>query len=105
MLIMWRALAAVAAVGASRAISLVTDARTAVSVTGARPDVAVHTSWPVLTTVSGGLIAGGGLVVALFGGSWSGMSSRYEAPQSAAPATRDDAALWSALDRGEDPTV
>lgn len=69
--------------------------------------VQVTLVWPLLTLISGLLIAfAGGLTVA-FAARWSAMASRYEAPTAAAVRERPvtDIALWAALDRGDDPTA
>lgn len=67
--------------------------------------------WPLLCLAAGVLVlAAGGLALAR-GGHWSAMGARYDAPSSrpaVGPATGPDAppaALWDALDRGDDPTT
>jgi hypothetical protein len=68
-------------------------------------ELAVHVSaWWVLSLVGGVLLAASGLLTAVRGRRWPGMSSRYERPGPARPATDDPASLWKALDRGDDPT-
>jgi uncharacterized membrane protein (TIGR02234 family) len=71
--------------------------------------VAAHSaSWWLLAVVGGVLVTLAGVAAVARGGSWPGMSSRYE--NAAAPATARAADtgtakdLWDALDRGEDPT-
>ena len=103
-LLAWRAISASRTVSHARAISLVTDRRGGV---GVSPHSVVHITahpiWPILTVGAAmlALIAGG--LVMIFGARWSSMSTRYEAPSSTAPPT--DEGMWTALDRGDDPTV
>ncbi|WP_042395732.1 TIGR02234 family membrane protein [Streptacidiphilus carbonis] len=91
---------------AARAIGLTRAAATGVE----------HTLWPWAGALGGVLLILGGLLVLARGRDWPGMSSRYDAPGSAAGRPRAAAAkratpdrespadLWKALDRGEDPT-
>ena len=69
--------------------------------------IAIVAQWPLLTVACGVLIALAGALTVVFAPRWSAMATRYEAPTAAArrdgPAT--DIALWTALDRGEDPTT
>jgi uncharacterized membrane protein (TIGR02234 family) len=99
----WRAVANLAAVGRTRALELVTSRKGSVGITSASATrVTTHPSWPVLTVVAAVLVIGAGVLVAAFGRRWSSMSTRYEAPTSK-PAAGDEA-MWTALDRGDDPT-
>jgi uncharacterized membrane protein (TIGR02234 family) len=104
LLLAWRAIAASKNVSHSRAISLVTDRRGGV---GVGPNSVVHITahpiWPILTVVAAMLALIAGALVMIFGGRWSSMSARYEAPSSNTPQT--DEGMWTALDRGDDPTV
>jgi uncharacterized membrane protein (TIGR02234 family) len=62
--------------------------------------------WWVLAVLGGLLLLASGLLLAVRGPGWSGLSSRYETPAArrvTAPA--GDAGTWDALDRGEDPTA
>ena len=76
------------------------------------PQVSVHAQWPVLSSLCGLLVLLGGLLVAARGNGWGAMSARYEAPSArplsaeevAAVRARADASMWTALDRGADPT-
>lgn len=69
------------------------------------PGAATASAWPWLALVGGVLLALSGLLVAVRGRRWPGMSRRYEAPGAvAAAAGKDPRAVWEALDRGEDPT-
>jgi uncharacterized membrane protein (TIGR02234 family) len=69
------------------------------------PHVAVHAVWPVLSAICGVLVVAAGVLIAVRGHRWQGMSARYEAqPARADNPVKAAAALWSALDRGEDPT-
>lgn len=63
------------------------------------------TLWPVVAVAGGLLLVLAGLLVVVRGRRWASMSSRYDAPSGspARPASQE-AALWEALDRGEDPT-
>jgi uncharacterized membrane protein (TIGR02234 family) len=59
--------------------------------------------WPAVTVVAGLLVVVAGLLAALASARWPAMGARYEAP---AGSRRQPAAdPWTALDRGEDPTV
>lgn len=100
----WRALTNAHKVSHSRAINLVTARRGSVGISAnstARIDL--HQAWPILTVASAAVALVAGLLVALFGGRWSSMSSRYEAPTSKPVASEE--AMWTALDRGDDPTI
>jgi uncharacterized membrane protein (TIGR02234 family) len=60
--------------------------------------------WWTLSLAGGVLLAAAGLLTAVRGRQWPGMSSRYDRPGPAKPAGDDPASLWKALDRGDDPT-
>lgn len=100
----------------------------AVGLDEAYPSAVDATAWPWVAVVGGVLVALAGLVTALRGRCWAGLSSRYEAPVTAGgspdldgtdpapalpeqaeagsgPDDRASADLWQALDRGEDPTA
>ena len=87
------------------------------------------TAWPWVTALGGAAVALAGLLTVLRGASWPGMGQRYEAPAARTPrpdvagapaqaalgelppngaapneTALSEAALWEALDRGEDPT-
>jgi uncharacterized membrane protein (TIGR02234 family) len=71
-------------------------------------------AWPALTVLGGVVLLAGGVVAALRGGRWTGMSSRYDRQGSttggseargAPPGPASDRELWDALDRGTDPTT
>ncbi|WP_375490317.1 TIGR02234 family membrane protein [uncultured Jatrophihabitans sp.] len=111
--IVWRSIAAASAVGTSRARALVTEHHSSVVVTAARPHVAVTQAWPALSVIAGVLVLVAGVLVAWQGHRWSAMSTRYEAVSTQADESDDArertrqraaATLWTALDRGEDPT-
>lgn len=78
---------------------------------GSRAHVAVTASWPVLSLVGGVLVLLAGLLTVVFAGRWSEMAARYDAPTAASrsvdakDAIPSDLSLWSALDRGDDPTA
>lgn len=66
----------------------------------------VRAGWPLLAALGGALVAGAGVATLLRGAGWPAMGTRYEraaAPRTGGPAS--EAELWSALDRGEDPTA
>lgn len=123
-----RAVVSVGAVDNDRAISFITAKRQTVTVlpqTAVRIDVIG--AWAALSILCGLLVFAAGTVIAVRGGHWQGMSARYVraqrsgepqtdaavAPDEATANTDDDAAdsgraaatMWSALDRGEDPTA
>ncbi len=105
-LLVWRAVGTLSAVSDSRARTLVTQARTAVGVSSSSPvRISVHPVWPVLTIVAGLLVTGSGLLVALRSGRWAALSARYEPPAAASAPPATDEAMWTALDRGDDPTA
>jgi uncharacterized membrane protein (TIGR02234 family) len=109
--IIWRAALGVTAVTPARARSLINDGLTGAGIdTSVSPHVSPHPVAPILVVVAGLLIAAGGGLVAIRGAAWTSMSGRYEAPTQAAQAARaaapvSDLAVWTALDRGDDPTV
>ena len=85
---------------------------------GVQPDAAVSADprpwWPLVAALGGVLLAAGGLGVVLRSRRWPTMSARYErrgprradpARAAATPRPASDAALWDALDRGQDPTA
>jgi uncharacterized membrane protein (TIGR02234 family) len=65
--------------------------------------------WPLATVLGGLLVAAAGGLTLARGRDWPGMGARYDRPSgsarpgSARPET--EAALWDALDRGDDPTA
>jgi hypothetical protein len=69
-----------------------------------------RSAWFWLTAVGGGVLAGGGLLVAIWGHRWPATRRDYSASGNArtdpgaepGPLRRD---AWGALDRGEDPTI
>lgn len=88
--------------------------------------VSVHAGWAAGCVAAGVLIALVGVLVCLRGGRWAAMSARYTAPVAGAghrpsdsesgsesvAASGDDqqqariqSSMWSALERGEDPTA
>lgn len=78
--------------------------------------VSGRTGWPVGYAFGALLVVAAGGLTVLRGARWPGLSSRYDAP-GRRPATRGGARVpagsggrpevdaWTALDRGEDPTV
>jgi uncharacterized membrane protein (TIGR02234 family) len=75
-------------------------------VTGA-VTVDVSAAWPLVAVLAGVIGVLTGLVVVLRSRGWPGMGRRYQ--RGAAPPSRSEEdraqAAWTALDRGEDPTV
>jgi uncharacterized membrane protein (TIGR02234 family) len=109
--IVWRAAGGFGAVSVDRARDLVRDKHPSAASTTAVPHITTSAVWPALTLLCGVVVLAAGALVAVRGGRWSAMSTRYESPAAQAdPDTlarqraRADAALWSALDRGDDPT-
>jgi uncharacterized membrane protein (TIGR02234 family) len=110
--IVWRAAFAFGAIGTPRARDLVRDKHPSAASTTSVPQVSVHPGWVVLTLACAVLVLVAGLLVTGYGARWTGMSTRYESPAVqadpdaiAARRARADAALWTALDRGDDPTA
>lgn len=112
--LVWRSVAAMSAVSAARARSLVEAKHTGVGLEATvRPDVAVHAGWPVLSAACGVLVLLAGALIAARGHGWLAMSAKYDAPDARPPSSEDeaqqraraDASLWTALDRGDDPTA
>lgn len=110
----WRSLSAAAALGAGRVRELVVSEHSGVGIdAGSVPQVHVHTGWAVVSATCGALVLLAGLLIAWRGQTWAAMSSRYDAPSPGAPEPeraaeggdeRAAAAMWKALERGEDPT-
>jgi uncharacterized membrane protein (TIGR02234 family) len=64
----------------------------------------VTPAWPLVAAVSGVLVVGAGALAAGWSRRWPAMGARFEAPTGGPrPGRPDD--TWTALDRGEDPTV
>jgi uncharacterized membrane protein (TIGR02234 family) len=102
--LIWRA-AAAGAVSTSRARALVADHHPTVDMSRATPHVVTHPLWAALTIGCGVLVALAGAALAMWGHRWLVMSARYDAaPSRPADPAKAAASLWSALDRGEDPT-
>lgn len=64
------------------------------------------TWWRWLTAVGAVLALGAGAAVVRFGHGWATMGSRYDSPaaRSRKPDLDNEAAMWKAIDEGEDPT-
>lgn len=110
--LVWRCAAATAAVPNSRARALVRVKHPRVIQSEAvTPHVTTHPLWGALSVVGAVLVLLAGVTIAIRGGRWSGMSNRYETPVGADPTDAErlrasaDASLWTALERGEDPTA
>jgi uncharacterized membrane protein (TIGR02234 family) len=111
-LLVWRSATGFAAVDADRARSLVESRHSGVDVGAAVPRVAASSVWPVLSLTCGVLVVLAGALVAVRGSGWRAMSAKYEAPSvavltdedAARARARADASMWTALDRGDDPT-
>jgi uncharacterized membrane protein (TIGR02234 family) len=109
--IVWRGISATTALSVSRARDLVRDQHPTAASTTAVPHVSTHNGWAVLTVAGAVLVVVAGVLVAMFGARWTSMSARYETPAAqedpdarTAERARADAAMWTALDRGDDPT-
>jgi uncharacterized membrane protein (TIGR02234 family) len=112
-LLVWRSLAGLTGVSAAKIRSLVQAQHSGVGVdTAFVAHVTVHAVWPVLSAVCAVLVLVAGVLITLRGQRWGTMSRRYEAPSG--PTTdedvsvaraRADASMWTALDRGADPTA
>lgn len=122
--VIWRSAAAVPAVRTARARALVMTEHPHVERSLAQvPHVTTHPGWGIASILAGVLVLLAGALIAVRGGRWAAMSARYESPVAGAPdgppaagddagdddddraRARADAALWSALERGEDPTA
>lgn len=115
--LVWRSLDAARALGAERVRELLIAKHSGVGIdAGTVPHVSVHTGWAVASAACGALVLLAGALIALRGHTWAGMSAKYAAPGAAPgrPADPADAererdraaaAMWSALERGEDPTT
>lgn len=112
-LLVWRSLSDLAAVSAAKVRSLVQAKHSGVGVDATLvPHVSVHAQWPVLSAACGVFVLAAGMLIALRGHRWGTMSRRYEAPSGSASSedasaarARADASMWTALDRGGDPTA
>lgn len=114
----WRSVAAGRAVSAQRAEDLLRSKQQVNIIGAAAPPVSTHPVWAVLSVVAAALILLAGVLVAMRGGRWAGMSARYQRSP-AAPSDNDEprsdvdaeqartrahASLWSQLEQGHDPT-
>lgn len=78
---------------------------------GAQLSGVSNTAWPYITILGGVLVAVAGGYTLARGGSWSGLSNRYEVAPAAAsadpapPAEQSTRELWDSINRGADPTV
>lgn len=61
--------------------------------------------WAWLALAGGAVLTLGGLLVAVRGRRWGGLSSSYEAPGGPPPEPVTHKGVWDALDRGDDPTA
>jgi Tryptophan-associated transmembrane protein (Trp_oprn_chp) len=69
----------------------------------AKAQIELHrTAWFWLTALGGVVLASGGLLVAIWGHRWPGTRRDYRARAEPSPVRQD---AWTALDRGEDPTI
>ena len=104
--LVWRAAVSASAVGTARARTLIADEHKSVDATVLLPHVATHGEWPALTVVCGVLVLLSGALIAWRGHRWQVMSALYERPPDAEQQkSRAATALWTALDRGDDPTA
>lgn len=113
----WRSITALPAVSAARAASIVRDKHPLVANTAVvARHITTHPQWGALSIAGGIAMIIAGALLATRGAGWGAMSARYEAPvgdRSTAPSDEDDdrararaqATLWTALERGHDPTA
>jgi uncharacterized membrane protein (TIGR02234 family) len=95
----------------AQAAAVLSDAEGAaarVAEVGRAQAVVASTGAPLACLAGGVLLLAAGLLVAARGRRWSALGARYDAPAArpaaAAAEPRPGAAVWDALDRGEDPT-
>ena len=67
--------------------------------------VTVHAGWASGCIVAGVAIVLAGALVCVRGGGWPAMSARYTAPSGDQRQARAQSSMWSALERGDDPTA
>jgi uncharacterized membrane protein (TIGR02234 family) len=101
--LVWRIAGAMPAVGDDRAREIVHAAHPQVAGT---PQVVTHPIWAVLSLAGAALVVVAGLLTAWRGGAWAGLSARYDRAEvdPEQSRARADASLWTALERGDDPT-
>lgn len=101
--LLWRIAGAMPAVSTGRARDLVHAAHPQVA--GA-PHVVTHPLWAVLGLIAAVLVVAAGILIAWRGGRWAGLSARYDraAIDPEQSRARADASMWTALERGDDPT-
>ena len=99
-----RGATAAARLGDGRVRSLLAEHRRSVDLTGLHPVTTTHPVWAVLTVACGLCVVLAGGLVAWRGAQWQVMSRRYEAPDPERDRARAAATMWTALDRGDDPT-
>jgi len=101
-----RSATSIGAVSASTARSLVRDKHKAGTFSSTViPQVTTHPIWGALSIACAVLVTVAGMTIAVRGGRWAAMSSRYETPSASDDRAVTEASLWTALDRGEDPTA
>jgi uncharacterized membrane protein (TIGR02234 family) len=108
--IVWRSISAVPAVSATRADALVRDKHQLVAgaeVVGRQ--VTTAPAWGITSASGGMLVLLAGVLIAWRGSRWSAMSAKYEAPvadteQDEQARAKADVRMWTAMERGEDPT-
>jgi len=101
--LLWRIVAAMPAVTDGRARELVRAAHPQVA---GPPHVTTHPIWAALSLIGAVLVVAAGLLIAWRGGRWAGLSARYDraAVDPEQSRARADASMWTALERGDDPT-
>jgi uncharacterized membrane protein (TIGR02234 family) len=111
--IVWRSSAALPAVGPDRAAALV---RAKHQLAAGSEVVGRHVTtapvWGALSITAGVLVMVAGALIAWRGARWGAMSARYEVPAARLDTDDDerararaDATMWTAMERGEDPTA
>jgi uncharacterized membrane protein (TIGR02234 family) len=109
--LIWRGSNSIGAVSQARARALVHGKHPHVVQSGTAVHVVTHPAWGALSIIGAVLVLISGVVIAVRGARWGAMSARYESPTKAADSdpeqarARADASLWTALERGEDPTA
>lgn len=87
------------------AAALLAAAEAASGTVGSGVGVTASTNaWPAVALLGAVLVAAGGVLAFVRGGSWAGPSARYERPAEG-PGSGPAPTAWDVLSRGDDPTV
>jgi uncharacterized membrane protein (TIGR02234 family) len=102
---LWRSIAARDGLSEHHSWQIVVDKLPSVGPANDGVGVSVA-QWPILSALLGAFVLVAGVLIAWRGGTWAGMSRRYDAPLDPADAAaKQNASLWTAIERGDDPTV